>query len=123
MTKEETLKRIEIMQAYCNGNLVQILTAHGWQDIENPNWNGTNYRIKPTSKYRPFSNKEEYVQEAQKHPMPGWVKRYDNLENISEIDNHGFTFKDNLIFTYKDLLYNTYFTFVDGSPLGILINN
>mgnify|MGYP004462642385 CR=1 FL=1 len=123
MTKEETLKRIEIMQAYCNGNPVQILTAHGWQDIESPNWNGTNYRIKPTSKYRPFSNKEEYIQEAQKHPMPGWVKWYDNLESISEIDNHGFTFKDNPIFTYKDLLYNTYFTFVDDSPLGILINN
>lgn len=123
MTKAETLKRIEIMQAYCNGQQIQVYTNNGWTDIDEPSWKGLDYRIKTTSKYRPFSNKEEYIPEAQKHPMPGWVKWYNNLENISEVSDNGFTFRDNQVFTYKDLLDNTWPTFIDGSPLGILINN
>ena len=121
MTKEETLKRIEVMQAYCNGNLVQILTAHGWQDIDNPNWNGTNYRIKPTYKYRPFLNKEEYIHEAQKHPMPGWVKINNSLACIISITDDNFIFLYGEKYYYKQIFQEM--IFVDGSPLGVLINN
>ena len=121
MTKEETLKRIEIMQAYCNGSKIQILTAQGWQDIENPNWNGINYRIKPSSEYRSFLNKEEYIQEAQKHPMPGWVKINNSLACIISITDKNFIFMYGEKYSYEQSL--RLMTFVDGSPLGILINN
>lgn len=121
MTKEETLKRIEIMQAYCNGSQIQILTAQGWQDIENPSWKGENYRIKPSSEYRPFLNKEEYIQEAQKHPMPGWVNLKDNLIWLESINNRGVVCLEDKEYSYKQILQEM--TFVDDSPLGILINN
>ena len=116
MTKEETLKRIEIMQAYCNGSQIQILT-----DIENPNWKGENYRIKPSSKYRPFLNKEEYIQETQKHPMPGWVKINNSLACIISIIDENFIFMYGEKYSYEQSL--RLMTFVDDSPLGILINN
>lgn len=124
MTKEETLKRIEVMQAYCNGQQIQVLTpTNGWMNIDEPNWKGIDYRITPTSKYRPFSNMKECIQEIQKHPMPGWIRWSGNLENIAEINDTGFTFLDHQFYSYKDLLRSVYPTFVDGAPLGILNEN
>ena len=121
MTEKETLKRIEIMQAYCDGSQIQVLTSHGWQDIKNPNWKGENYRIKPSSKYRPFLNKEECIQEAQQHPMPGWVKINNSLACIRSIIDDNFIFMYGEKYSYEQSL--RLMTFVDDSPLGILINN
>lgn len=123
MTKEETLKRIEIMQAYCNGQQVQVLTPiNDWVDIDEPNWKGLDYRIKFTPKYRPFSNMEECIQEMQKHPMPGWIKRSNYVENIVLVNNSGLTLADyDDVYSYESAV-NT-ITFIDGTPFGILNEN
>ena len=54
MTREETKKAIEVMQAYVDGGEVQILVydyggRQEWEDCPNPDWNWDyhTYRKKP----------------------------------------------------------------------------
>ena len=73
------------------------------------------------SKETKYGNKEEYIQEAQKHPMPGWVKINNSLACIMSIIDDNFIFMYGEKYSYEQSL--RLMTFVDDSPLGILINN
>lgn len=69
MTKEETLDCIKVMQAYCDGAEIEIRSKRVLEDIweaQEPNWNWSefNYRIKPTSKMRPWK--------AEEVPLDAW---------------------------------------------------
>jgi hypothetical protein len=62
MNKEQTLKAIEVMQAYVDGKKIQVtpprnqlligIAAEQWIDIDNPSWEWrlVDYRVKPVSK-------------------------------------------------------------------------
>lgn len=51
MTKEETEKRIEVMQAYVDGKEIQVICRDmkTWEDVVDPNWEWghLDYRVKP----------------------------------------------------------------------------
>ena len=83
MTRENVKKNMDIISAFAEGKVIQILDERGkWVDLtereglpmgtleENPDI----FRIKPESKYRPFSNAEECWNEMLKHQPFGWVK-------------------------------------------------
>lgn len=130
MTKEETVERIKVMQAFVDGKQIQYKEDDGrWKDVKDPIWARVNeYRIKPEPKYRPFKNADECWQEMQKHQPFGWVKKtcgncnflhimelYSTGIVINNVDNFG-CFK-NLIKTYNVAFVET--TFADGTPFGI----
>lgn len=53
MNKEQTLKAIEVMQAYVEGKKIQYAPCGGrWREADDPSWDwiGMDYRVKPVSK-------------------------------------------------------------------------
>lgn len=90
---------------------------------DNMDWNKFDYRIKPKSKYRPFANAQECLEEMKKHQPFGWVKdkfSFYPIERVGTnfgkkcIRNHGIWFTLEKMF--KDA------TFLDGTPFGIREN-
>ena len=137
MTKEETKERIKVMQAFVDGKDVEVLNTDKWELVSNPSWSpATKYRIKPESKYRPFDNAQECIEEMRKHEPFGWVKDVDDesYENIlfvnDEKDEDGNIIKgkDELNvkteIRYQDFgYYFEYYTFLDGTPFGIKVED
>lgn len=123
MTREETIERIKVMQAYINGEKVQYKKNSGkWADIEEPIWNNLiKYRIKPESKYRPFKDRQECWQEMQKHKPFGWIADIDSCRYILAVGEGSVVFKS---FNSSDFcksfdeVMDTY-TFADGTPFGV----
>lgn len=129
MTREETEKRIKVMQAFVDGKDVEVLNTDKWELVSNPSWSpATKYRIKPESKYRPFESAKECIEEMRKHDPFGWVMskpdvgdycspiidiRYDSAFNFIKLRG---SWKDtNLVFEH--------YTFLDGSPFGIKVED
>lgn len=130
MTKEETVERIKVMQAFVDGKQIQYKEDDGrWKDVKDPIWARANeYRIKPEPKYRPFKDAEECWQEMQKHKPFGWVKKIRvncNFLHIIKLYPAGIVINDvdgfggfkNLLKTYNFAFVET--TFADGTPFGI----
>lgn len=136
MTKEEAKEFYPILQAYAEGKAIECRTKPGTISTSIPNewtemkeigfWNGIEYRIKPESKYRPFRDSEECWQEMQKHQPVGWVKNKRN-DKDPEVFIHCGVIKGDWILTGVDeepfpfdKIYNNY-TFVDGTPFGVKV--
>ena len=135
MTIEETKERIAVMQAYVDGKQIQIQLPDGkWAEIPNPDWcTNANYRVKPEPKYRPFKNADECWQEMLKHQPFGWVKEktkssYENLACITKSSEYPISFagygsEDMGGMVVRpahsfDRMFK-FFTFADGTPLGV----
>ena len=61
MNIEQTKEAIRIMQAYVDGKELQVLDPVGkWESVNSPrwDWDGTQYRIKPTPTFRPWTADE-----------------------------------------------------------------
>lgn len=122
MTKEEAKKLIPVIQAYIEGKQIQsrvkdeTISADAWFDDSNPAFDSLTeeYRIKPTSKYRPFKNAQECWQEMQKHQPFAWLKTKDHIEYY-----HYCTIANYTKFTDD---FDEY-TFIDGTPFGIKEQN
>lgn len=78
------------------------------------------YRIKSEFKYRPFANAEECWQEMLKHQPFGWVKEKERnvRTEINYIHNDGVMFSCGSVLFER--LFDVY-TFVDGNPFGIKV--
>ena len=126
MTREEAKELLPLIQGYAEGKTIQFLKIDGtWRDMTEPNFSSpTNYyRIKPDSKYRPFANAQECLEEMKKHQPFGWVK---DKYYFYFIDMIGANFSKECIkscgtwFTpekrFKDV------TFLDGTAFGIREN-
>lgn len=131
MTKEETKERIKVMQAYVDGKDIECWDEYNekWERIGNPSWNTDKvYRIKPESKYRPFDNAKECIEEMKKHEPFGWVKskpdvgdycspiidiRYGSAFNFIKL--RGSWMNTNIVFEN--------YTFLDGSPFGVKVED
>ena len=130
--KGEIQRLLPIFQAMADGRIIQVSeNGNDWIDIDgeeeglfldtlidNPQY----YRIKPEPKYRPFANAEECWQEMQKHQPFGWVM---DKESQSFFVCKAF---GNLLFSIgiEDKPYNynevlRYYTFADGTPFGIKV--
>ena len=122
MTREDAKELLPIIQAFAEGEDIQIATAGEWKDVdeswailftEPPHC----YRIKPKQKYRPFKSQEECWQEMHKHPDFGWVTDGYYKSTIS-------VKSDSIVVTISSLEYDfgkayIHFTFADGTPFGI----
>lgn len=129
MTREETKKRIKVMQAFVDGKDVEVLNTDKWELVSNPSWSpATKYRIKPESAYRPFESAQECIEEMRRHEPFGWVKNIsnegDSCWSISGIRyGSAFSFiKLRGSWMNTNILFENY-TFLDGSPFGVKVED
>lgn len=131
MTREEAKKLLPLIQAFSEGKQIQWLKPDSdeWIDVvggDNVDFEDLTefnvaYRIKPETKYRPFANAQECIEEMQKHQPFGWVK-----------DKYSF-YPIEMIFDWFDKecikCCGTWFTpekmfkdatFLDGTAFGII---
>lgn len=134
MTREEANKLLPIIQAYCEGKTIQSKGITDdiplWWNDNNPTFDAENfdYRIKPEPKYRPFKNTEECWNEMLKHQQFGWLKPVNkctnkakaiNISSIECDDEYPIQFTNDYGDYSFEYLYKD-FTFLDGTPFGII---
>lgn len=130
MTREEAKQLLPIIQAFAEGEIIECRTKPGtisagipneWTEIKEIGfWNGIEYRIKPESKYRQFSNAEECWQEMLKHQPFGWIKGKEDEYHtfITTVDNNDeMSLSGNSGWSFLGIMNN--YTFADGTPFGI----
>ena len=121
---------MNIISAFAEGKTIQYKADTGsWHDLteneglpmgtlgEEPN----NFRIKPEQKYRPFKDAEECWTEMQKHQPFGWVKDRNGSKSVIEnVDSRRFVevYGEGTC-TFNEVFEN--YTFVDGTPFGIKV--
>lgn len=128
MNRKEAAELLPIIKAYAEGREIEFFdeTEKMWTTAILPHFdcNSSFYRIKPESKYRPFSNEEECWNEMQKHQPFGVVK-----------DKHFTNYPIHRAFTclyadccdfggYEDETFESCFKnllFADGTPFGIKV--
>lgn len=128
--KKEIQRLMPLFQAIAEGKTIQWYDMGLWRDIDGDEegffldtfvGKTVGYRIKPEPKYRPFKDAEECWKELLKHQPFGWVKdRNGSKFTIGAVDS------DNTIFVCEDGTRTfdevfKYYTFVDGIPFGILV--
>lgn len=128
MTKEEIKKFMPLMQAMLEGKTLQYNYNRigDWIDVEEICTGNkvSNYRIKPEPKYRPFKNAEECWTEMQKHQPFGWLKRidYNQYSLLTDVDGtKGF---EGVNINGRGCRWdkaNNKYTFADGTPFGIKV--
>lgn len=125
MNRKEAKQLLPIIKAYAEGKEIEIFdeTKRMWITAILPHFNcdSSSYRIKPESKYRPFKNAEECLAEMQKHQLFGWVKNQGLYRNIANVMSCSITFADN---EARDVNYEQAFknyTFADGTPFGVKV--
>lgn len=123
MDRNQAKEFYPILQAFAEGKVIECRTKpsavegtdipNDWTEMtEIEFWNNTEYRIKPESKYRPFKDTKECWQEMQKHQPFGWmipigINQKINLTVIGNGCDLEALFKK--------------FTFVDGTPFGVKV--
>ncbi len=127
MDRNQAKELLPIIQAYAEGKSIEFSSitdvSKAWREvtdfpigmIEN-----FKFRIKPEPKYRPFKDAEECWAEMQKHQPFGWLKSKEKgyysfitmLNNRFRLNGYdGWWFDDTI----------NKFTFVDGTPFGIKV--
>ena len=128
MTREEVKEMLPGLQAFADGKTIESRYIKGdkslWYDDEDLSFdNDLEYRIKPEPKYYPFANAEECWNEMKKHQPFGWVK--DNKDGHYALVTSVLTDeKEVYIDGISGLnLYTAinYYTFVDGTPFGVKV--
>ena len=134
MTREEAKKLLPFIQAYSEGKTIQSKCITDemplWWDDNNPTFkvDDFDYRIKPEPKYRPFRNAQECLSEMLKHQPFGWLKPVNkctnnsitiNISSIGCNDEYPIQFTNDYGDYSFEYLYKE-FTFMDGTPFGIV---
>lgn len=129
MDRNQAKQLLPIIQAFSEGRPIQYRIKDNksakWNDVDK-NYHEFSphsfmYRIKPEPKYRPFANAEECLAEMQKHQLFGWVKNQGLYRNIANVMSCSITFADN---EARDVNYEQAFknyTFADGTPFGVKV--
>jgi hypothetical protein len=133
MTRENVKKNMNIISAFAEGKIIQILNERDrWVDLTEREGlpMGTLedvpdiFRIKPEPKYRPFKDAEECWNEMQKHQPFGVVKdkyfaNYQTHRAFTCLVTNGCHFRG-----YEDETFESSFKnllFADGTPFGIKV--
>ena len=129
MDRNQAKALLPIIQAYAEGKAIESRCIKGdtslWYDDEDPIFdNDLEYRIKPEPKYRPFADAEECWKEMQKHQPFGWVKdKKDGHYALitSFLTNEKEVYMDDIsgLSLYTSI---NYYTFADGTPFGIKVD-
>lgn len=124
MDRNQAKELLPILQAFAEGKEIESRVKDKWYrvlEICNET-NPQDYRIKPEHKCRPFKDAEECWQEMLKHEPFGWVKYQCSFFYIIYIEDkmigYGSACGTILHDNFSDALKG--FTFVDGTPFGIL---
>ena len=121
MNRNQAKEILPFIQAFAEGKEIQQTDGYDWYDLDDPDFmaNGSSYRIKPESKYRPFANAEECWKEMQKHQPFAWVKEKhsDRYSLITEVNGLSIKVKEGCLFTDSV----KYYTFADGTPFGVKV--
>lgn len=130
MTREETKKCIEVMQAFVDGKVIEAKYNETWEDVE-PGWSwGDNpeaYRIKPEPHLRPYKNQKEFLKAMKEHD--GWLlnEDFDYATKPVYVDRCGIDIiggagpDDN--YGYERVLFDKLledFTWIDGAACGVM---
>lgn len=134
MTREEVKEMLPILQAYAEGKVIECRTKPSAIEDENvPNdwtemkeiefWKHTEYRIKPEPKYRPFKDAKECMAEMLKHQPFGLITCQCAFFHVIYIEDkligYGSACGTILHIKFNDALKR--FTFVDGLPFGVKV--
>lgn len=119
-------KAIEVMQAFCDGNTVQLKlksqSQEEWVDMDINcipcwDWVMNDYRIKPKKKVRPYTY-EEMCDAVKKHGFIIKSKSEKRTLFICGFDEEDVNFQDVTYKTYEDLMENIWLD--DNSPCCII---
>ena len=124
MTREEAKQLLPIIQAFAEGKAIQQTDGYDWYDLDDPDFmaNGSSYRIKPETKYRPFKNADECWQEMQKYKPFGWLKDKNDghLILITVVGNDKMMALNGRVGLDLLGMMNNY-VFADGTPFGVKV--
>lgn len=123
MNKEELKRRIEVMQAFYDGEEIEIKNIiindfdNKWEDVYDPAfyWSDYDYRIKPKQEYVPFTFEDREIF------IDRWVRVKGNLKTeakILYISVNGIGIGKGTFRTYEECFEEIEFT--DGTPFGKL---
>lgn len=110
-----------MITAYSEGKVIETKGSDGqWFELFEPDFakDPKNYRIKPDSKYCPFTSAKECWNEMQKHQPFGWIKfkgREESYIHCEAIGDSGIFYNSDT-WTFEYIFDN--FAFIDGSPFG-----
>ena len=131
MNRKEAKELMPIIQAFAEGKTIQyydsLIDIADWEDCENPNFENLTYkfRIKPETTYRPFKDAEECWKEMLKHKPFGWLKSKEATEDVYFTitgltnDTHGAMLNSSGGWSFSGLF--DYYTFADGTPFGVKV--
>lgn len=123
MTREELIDAMPIIKAFVYGKVVQYKDLEV-NDLDLDDFVKSAWRIKPESKCRPFKNADECWQEMLKHQPFGWVKDKKDVHHrvlITAVDDDtcGMSLNGNAAWSLSGIM--DLFTFVDGTPFGVKV--
>ena len=131
MNRKEAAELLPIIKAYAEGRIIESSSitdvSKAWREVtEFPDGmiKYFKFRIKPEPKYRPFKDAEECWQEMQKHRPFGWVKDKKDVHHrvlITAVDDdtYGMSLNGNAAWSLSGIM--DLFTFVDGTPFGVKV--
>lgn len=130
MDRNQAKELLPVIKAFSEGKDIEMRSKNphaqlnGWAKMDEFIFGNFEYRIKPEPKYRPFKDAKECWQEMQKHQPFGWIKPKadDTISKFMLIDSlmdEVVTVRTNVRFNYHELL--EYYTFADGFPFGVKI--
>lgn len=125
MNRNQAKELLPIIKAFSEGKTIQYKSLEGiWEDRDKVSFNCEPecYRIKPEPKYRPFKDADECWNEMQKHQPLGWLNdkkdRSHSLITYIETNEEGVFINGIGNYSFNEIMEK--FTFVDGTPFGIL---
>ena len=129
MDRNQAKEFYPIMQAFAEGKSIEFSSitdvSKAWREVTDfplGMIDSFKFRIKPDPKYRPFKDAEECWVEMCKHHPFGWIKTKQGTHRlIVLIDEERLMMgAQNTEWSYRTL-FNEEFTFVDGLPFGVKV--
>lgn len=130
MNRNQAKQLLPIIKAFSEGKVIESRCIKGdtslWYVDKDPSFDDDfEYRIKPEPKYRPFAKAEECWAEMQEHQPFGWLR--DSGGYYVHVVSIGKTFIGtvspsgiNISKSFSNFYYDDY-TFVDGTPFGVKV--
>ena len=131
MNRKEAAELLPIIKAYAEGRIIESSSitdvSKAWREVTEFPVGMIKYfkfRIKPEPKYRPFKDAEECWNEMLKHQPFGWVKDKKDVHHrvlITAVDDDtcGMSLNGNVAWSLSGIM--DLFTFVDGTPFGVKV--